>query len=110
MTLDKVIIDYEKMSTHQEWLMKQNINHGGSEYTKMAKTNKKKAEEHRQLAEWLKELKQTRQTIDDIKADILHLREETYKVLGNHIGFERIITYDKCLEIIDKHMNGKENE
>lgn len=61
MTLDKAIIDYDKMSKHQEWLMKQNINHGGTEYQKIAKVNIKKAEEYHQFAEWLKDYKRLKE-------------------------------------------------
>ena len=47
--------------------------------------------------------------LEDIKAEILNLREETYKKFGHQLGFEYIWAYDKCLEIIDKHI-GKEQE
>ena len=60
MTLDKAINDYEKMAKHQDDTAKYNIEHGGTEYAKMAKTNKKKSAEYRQMAEWLKELKMYR--------------------------------------------------
>lgn len=63
MTIDKAIRDFEKMVKHQEDTATYNIRHGGTEYAKMAKANKKKASEYRQLAEWLKELKMYREMI-----------------------------------------------
>lgn len=60
MTIDSAISDFEKMMKHQEDTAAYNIRHGGTEYAKMAKANKKKAFEYQQLAEWLKELKRLR--------------------------------------------------
>ena len=60
------------------------------------------ADEHRQLAEWLKELKQKRQAIEDIKAEIELIKKAEYQIYGkgswNFVG--------KCLDVIDKHTIG----
>ena len=61
MTLDNAISDFEKMVKHQEDTATYNIRHGGTEYAKMAKANKKKASEHRQLAEWLRDYKRLKE-------------------------------------------------
>ena len=61
MTIDNAISDFEKMMKHQEDTAAYNIRHGGTEYAKMAKANKKKASEYRQIAEWLKELKKLKE-------------------------------------------------
>lgn len=68
MTIDEAISDFEKMMKHQEDTAAYNIRHGGTEYAKMAKANKKKAFEYRQLAEWLKELKDYRERIPSYEA------------------------------------------
>ena len=61
-------------------------------------------EEHRQLAEWLKDLKQTRQAIEDIKAEIEEKRNEAIEEKrycshenreyyeGKIMGFDMVMT------------------
>ena len=60
-------------------------------------------EEHRQLAEWLKELKQTRQVIEDIKHEIRKYLEDG---CINENEAEGIMF---CLDVMDKHI-GKETD
>lgn len=80
MTIDEAIIDFEKMVKHQEDTATYNIRHGGTEYAKMAKANKKKASEHRQLAEWLRELKMYREMIPSASEVFLaEIRKESDK-------------------------------
>ena len=71
------------------------------EYTKI-KPCKKCATEHRQLAEWLKELKESRMVLDKIRAE---MREEMLYHSGT--GEEVIQAYadglKKGLDIIDKY-------
>ena len=58
------------------------------------------AEEHRQLAEWLKELKEKKQAIEDIKEEFRLINATyVYKFFG----------YDEIIDIIDRHI-GKEKE
>lgn len=65
---------------------------------------KKCAEEHRQLAEWLNELKQKRQAIEDIKAEIeSDWQLKLFPRSPFSCGLRR------ALEIIEKHISGKEN-
>lgn len=45
-----------------------------------------------------------------IRAEIEHKREETYKMFGHALGFDKIATYDKCLGIIDKYKVESEEE
>ena len=61
MKIDKTIEDYEKTARHQRWLATMNINHGGTEYAKMAKANKRRAEEYQQIANWLKDYKRLKE-------------------------------------------------
>ena len=93
MTIDEAI-------THSEEVMMENL-----EKTKDRKAGDpvarecfECAEEHRQLAEWLKELKEKRQAIEDIRAEI----EERWKADECNVG--------DCLDIIDKHLKGEEQE
>jgi len=77
MTLDNAISDFEKIVKHQEDTATYNIRHGGTEYAKMAKANKKKASEYRQYVEWLKELKLYREMIPSAsEAFIAEIRKE----------------------------------
>ena len=65
---------------------------------------------HKQLADWLKELKQTRCVIEDIKAEIkshgiIMQISNGEKIIGENVYIAKEI----ILEIIDKHISGKEN-
>jgi hypothetical protein len=60
MTLDEAIKHAEEVAKVKEREAKINRNHGGWAYDNEATKCSACAEEHRQLAEWLKELKQTR--------------------------------------------------
>ena len=70
-------------------------------------------EEHRQLAEWLKELKQTRQVIEDIKAEAFRQSEQNNENFShdwnegfNDGMFHTLTIIRECF----KHISGKENE
>lgn len=41
--------------------------------------------------------------LDQIRAEIEHEREETYKMLGCELGFDKIAAYDKCIGFIDQY-------
>ena len=99
MTLDEAIKHTEEVAEKNERLCKAIPEHSANAFHC--------AEEHRQLAEWLKELKQTRQAIEDIKAEI---RKKHLSIIENN-DFDngRTYGYDECLAIIDKHISGKEN-
>lgn len=60
MTLDEAIIHAESESWKNEREADRCLRHGGSTYEEKAKSCKACAEEHRQLAEWLTELKERR--------------------------------------------------
>ena len=78
------------------------------------------AEEHRQLAEWLKELKQKRQAIEDIKAEIQGNMESIIGKYDSSIPKAEMPSYKlernsarrECIDIIDKHVSptGAESE
>lgn len=98
MTLDNAISDFEKMVKHQENTATYNIRHGGTEYAKMAKANKKKASEYRQLAEWLKDykrLKAQEPVLNKIRAEIKQM--PTISLNANDIYKADVIA------IIDKY-------
>lgn len=59
------------------------------------------AEEHRQLAEWLKDYQRLLKEIDEIKAEINYV--------GAHSDYAIQICFSKAIAIIDKHI-GKESE
>ena len=61
------------------------------------------AEEHRQLAEWLKDYKRLLEQIEDIKAEIENLEYSWYEV-----PYENVI--DDVIGIIDKYISGKDGE
>ena len=65
------------------------------------------AAEHRQLAEWLKELKQRRQAIEDIKAEI-EIEIQDCQIPQGHDAWWNGKKYglEDALEIIDKHISG----
>ncbi len=60
MTLDEAIIHAENVVWLNDREADRCFRHGGSAYDEKAKTCKACADEHRQLAEWLRELKQLR--------------------------------------------------
>lgn len=62
MTLDEAIIHAENEVWKNSREADRCFNHGGSWYEEKAKSCKACADEHRQLAEWLKELKAYRET------------------------------------------------
>ena len=49
-----------------------------------------------------------RKVIEDIKAEIEQAKEQAEIQFGHPLGFDKISTYDKCLDIISKHI-GKDN-
>lgn len=62
MTLDEAIAHAENIATSKLREAYRCFNHGGSWYEEKAKSCKACADEHRQLVEWLKELKAYRET------------------------------------------------
>lgn len=65
MTLEEAIIHTEAISRTEEREAKKKRNHGGFAYADEAVKLAACAAEHRQLAEWLKELKAIHDEIDD---------------------------------------------
>ncbi len=65
------------------------------------------AEDHRQLAEWLKDYKRLLGAVDAIKTEIQETIDSTpYHYHDYEDG--RIDAYEDCLEFIDKHTIRKE--
>lgn len=62
MTLDEAIIHAENVATRKVREANRCFSHGGSEYAECGELLRECAVEHRQLAEWLKELKAYRET------------------------------------------------
>ena len=78
MTLEKAIIHAEAVAKTKEREAKENRNHGGWVYDDEAKKCFACAAEHRQLAEWLKELKERREgrrmsRLDDAISDVAYI-------------------------------------
>ena len=46
--------------------------------------------------------------IDKIRADIESAKEEVWELYGHELGLDRILTYDRCLEILDKYDERRE--
>ena len=68
------------------------------------------AEEHRQLAEWLKELKQTRQAIEDIKEKIAKCKSAWEAEEWDYYTAGRSEAYRDALIIIDEHIGKEQSE
>lgn len=62
------------------------------------------AEEHRQLAEWLKELKENEGVLDKIRAEI----EQITDTMG--VSYNQYVSKIDVLQIIDKYRADKEGE
>lgn len=45
--------------------------------------------------------------IENIKAEIEQKKDEAERYYGHPLGFDKIETYRKCLDIIDKHTKGE---
>ena len=68
------------------------------------------AKEHRQLAEWLKELKAYRQAIENIKSEIREAFED-YDYEENDVSeYQSIGNINDIIAIIDKHIGRKGKE
>ena len=61
------------------------------------------AKECRQLAEWLKELKQIRNALDMIRAELTE-EKESYEKVGN---WKKAYGFEKSIEIIDRYKGGQ---
>ena len=59
------------------------------------------AKEHRQLAEWLKELKRLREVLDKIRAEIMDFEEELFHRPNTDYADYAAVRH--CVEIIDKY-------
>ena len=96
MTLEESIIHAEEIAATNERLCERLHN---AEYGKCA-------DEHRQLAEWLKDYKRLKSAVEDIKADI-NLLSDSEQIdlhtieITNWIGMR-----NKVLDIINKHIEG----
>lgn len=104
MTLDEAIKHAEEVAKKQENNAKycprpdKSVKGSGKKYNAYLKC----AEEHRQLAEWLIELKRKRQVIEDIKAE---LWMEGMNMTGEYQGVW--VRYRDIERVIDKHISGE---
>lgn len=94
MTLDEAIKHCEEVAEEQEKLCKVNDSFNFSQ-PKWEEC----ANEHRQLAEWLKELKESRMVLDKIKAEIEAL-PKTYPFVDH---FDMYVKVSDVTKIIDKY-------
>lgn len=110
MSLDEAIIHAEEVAEENEKRAEYSsgrIENGmGIFYENEANKCLECAKEHRQLAEWLKELKQKRQAIEYIKTEIIKYRNDHDEWSYYHVG--RVDGLDDALEIVDKYISGKE--
>ena len=66
------------------------------------------AKEHRQLAEWLKELKRLREVLDKIRAEIMDFEEELFH--RPNTDYADYAEVRHCVEIIDKYKAESEDK
>jgi len=101
MTLDGAIKHAEEVAEEQEKLCKVNDSFNFSQ-----PKWKKCANEHRQLAEWLRELKESRMVLDKIRAEIMDFEEELFH--RPDTDYTDYAAVRHCVEIIDKYKAGDE--
>ena len=94
MTLEKAIIHAEAVAKTKEREAKENRNHGGWVYDDEAKKCSACAAEHRQLAEWLNELKERREgrrmsRLDDAISDVAY-------ILDTLMAYRNIVDSGDC--------------
>lgn len=102
LSLDDAIIHAEEVARENEEYCFQEGGQDGYFYEGAEWDTKKCAEEHRQLAEWLKDYKRLLGAIEDIKAEI-----DLVSKFGNSY---QPIEYGLLMSIIDKYISGKEAE
>lgn len=104
MTIDEAIKHAEEVANDQE--LKSGFETDYEAYSisdDERKECKKCADEHRQLAEWLKDYKRLLGAIDAIKADIEELsKHPDFGDLSVGVSCGAI----RCLEMINKHIEG----
>lgn len=100
MTLEEAIKHAEEVAEENEQAF---VTFSNPRYSNYGKADECKAcaEEHRQLAEWLKDYQRLLKEIDEIKAEINYV--------GAHSDYAIQICFSKAIAIIDKHI-GKESE
>ena len=123
MTLDEAITHAEEVAEENEqaekaWIdCKNRGTHGWSEATfydvnsSITRCNKCAAE-HRQLAEWLKELRELRDAIKDVKTEAEKTKEQVYDAPKDVCESDYWVRegIDFVLELIDKHINSEVSE
>ena len=114
MTLDEAITHTEDVAKEQDKLCKRyddasgySRSHNDDIRTYDAKKCEKCAEDHRQLAGWLRDYKRLLGAIEDIKAEINKLDD-----LNPDYPMDMTVHLSKweVLQIIDKYTSGKEQE
>ena len=100
----------EEAIKHAEEVAEQNERDVSIKDKDRAKACYQCAEEHRQLAEWLKDYQRMQSVIEDIKAEIT----ESQKVVSETLKFDKEdcfyngkwAGFELALAIIDKHIEG----
>lgn len=108
MTLDGAIKHADEVAEEQDKLCKRyddasgySRSHNESIRVADAKWCERCAKEHRQLAEWLKELKGSRMVLDKIRAEIMDFEEELFH--RPNTDYTDYAAVRHCVEIIDKY-------
>ena len=100
MTLDESIRHCEEIAATNEKLCKRF--HNAAQLQDYGKC----ADEHRQLAEWLKDYKRLKSAVEDIKAEI-NLLSDSEQIDLHTVEFTNWIGMrNKVLDIINKHIEG----
>lgn len=76
--------------------------------TSLIDLHKRYAEEHRQVAEWLKDYRRLLNAIEDIKLDIQEYREQCDNETWSYCTESKKEAYTDVLVLIDKHTSGKQ--
>lgn len=96
MTLDEAIEHCKEKAKEQEYYSKFEKN------SLMYKSCVKCAEEHKQLAEWLEELKNRRSDMERIVEQLEKERKPRYREDGSIIAANITVKIDRAIEIVQK--------
>lgn len=92
MTIDEAIKHCEEVAENQEWLAEQDM----GDYS--CKLSRECASEHRQLADWLRELEALKKGI----GEMWELLREPPRYVPN------LDAYNRCLELVFKYVDNKD--
>ena len=106
MTIDEAIKKAEEVAEENKKIRFKKGGKGGWFYEDTDWDTEKCAKEHRQLASWLRELKQLRQAVEDIRVEISDFEEEIF--YRSNTDYSDYAAVRHCLDIINRHL--KEGE